>query len=300
LKLTDYLELKKKVREFKMKKLKKLHLQIALITLALPLLAATTTTPIHYKKSFETASRMALSIKATSADANGLASVGDFKKANNLLLRSISAWKNQTQSLRTLKSRPQSVEAIAYAETLTHKIFPEVNKLTNKLGSQRVEATKFRLVNALLQKVFRSYDRLDVSLFEPLIEDCELNECPLNEITRDQFFSAQRNLLVSELMLAHEFHKKLYDSHLEIKFLYLLVSNLRESIKISGFKTEFFCLQPEFNKTINFIQELQNSIREDSASHKAELINLKIKALGQRMLEIHHPESCMEKESRGA
>ncbi len=279
--------------------MKKLHLQILVITLSLSLLAATTN-PRLYKKSFETASRMASAIKATSTEAYGLASVGDIQKANILLIKSISAWKNHTLSLRSLKYRPQSLEAIAFAETLSHKIVPEVNKLTKKLGPQRVEATKFLLVNSLIQKVIRSYDHLDISLFEPLIEDCDIATCPPSEITNDQFFSAQRNFLLSELMLTQELHKKLYESRIEVKFLSFLLRGLRESINTSGYKTEFSCLLPEINKTLSLIQYLQHSKKVESNSHKAEIINQKIKTLGQRILEVHHPESCIEKESRGA
>lgn len=49
------------------------------------------------------------------------------------------------------------------------------------------------------------------------------------------------------------------------------------------------------------IQSLNNSNDPQSSSQKAELIIKKLKkTLGQRILEVHHPESCKEKESRGA
>jgi hypothetical protein len=244
---------------------------------------------------FDKATKIVLSLNRDSTAAEGLAAVGKISQANRLLEMSLKSG-IQINPPGDFRSQPQSLLFLTHAYPVLAKTLNINNTTRNKLGPIHFEKLKFRHYLSLIAKINFLYKQIDSHTYLPLMDECNEVQCPPEEMIKDQFFSAQKAMLLTLVNLASELHKRFYDSQIEINFQLTLFKTITQFLKQSSFRFGWSCLDKVMTKRDSQINEIAKGNINLSTSERAEAISQIYQATKQTILTIQNRDTCLDLE----
>ena len=273
--------------------IKKLNIPIIFCLISLPtLIQASPLGHTSLSIAYNSAKEMVLSLNQASKLAEDFAAKGNITEANQILISRLNQEAKPPQG--NFFNRPQSRLFLSYAlPVLTNAL--KISALTLKtLGPLAFEKMKYKHFLHLIAKTTLLYNQIDSPTYLPLMDECKEVHCPPLDLINDQFFSAQKVMLLYLLSLGKEYHKTFYDSRIEVNFQMALYNSILRFITTSEFQTSWLCIVDLATKRESQLIELAKVSNGRSFSQKAEEINSIFQSTKQLILTIQNRDTCFD------
>lgn len=271
-------------------------LPLVLCLVSLPtLLKANPIDHTSLSRNYAKAEKTALALSKASTAAEGLAAVGKISQANKMLETNLNLV-NKIQNQVSFNDQPLSLEFLALARPILKTTFQIDSAIVANLGTSAIEKMKYQHYVRVVQKAKFLFETIDTQTYLPLMDECKEDQCAPQDLIIDQFFSAQKAMLLSLISLANESHQTFYDSRIELQFLTSLFAQIIHYLAHSPFRKGWICLDPPLQSIGEKMDHFARGKLSLSANERAERVIKLFQSTKQLILTIQSRDTCSDLE----